>query len=106
MPVGAQKISPVDRRPGIAVGVNLPFNAPAVFDSTFTTQDAIKNNLINFFLTNRNERYLNNLFGGNLRATIFEQLSNNTLDFPVPISIKYANTSLFHDASNASNWCP
>ncbi len=80
MPVGAQKIFPIDRRPGIAVGVNLPFNAPAVFNSTYTTQDAVRNNLINFFLTNRNERYLNNLFGGNLRATIFEQLSNNTLD--------------------------
>ena len=51
MPVGAQKIFPVDRRPGIAVGVNLPFNAPAVFDSTFTTQDAIKNNLINYSRT-------------------------------------------------------
>lgn len=80
MPVGAKKIFPVDRRPGVAVGVSIPFNAPAVFNSTYTTKDAVRNNLINFFLTNRNERYLNNLFGGNLRATIFEQLSNNTLD--------------------------
>jgi len=80
MPVGAKKIFPIDRKPGTAVGVGLPFNAPAVFRSTYTTKDAIKNNLINFFLTNRSERYLNPTFGGNLRATIFEQLSTENLD--------------------------
>lgn len=80
MPVGAKKIFPIDRRPSIAVGVSIPFNAPGVFNSTFTTQDAVRNNLINFFLTNQNERYLNNTFGGNLRATVFEQLSTENLD--------------------------
>ena len=80
MPVGAQKIFPIDRKPGIAVGIDLPFNAPAVFRSTFTTKDAVKNNLINFFLTNTNERYLNPTFGGNLRAFIFEQLAEENLD--------------------------
>ena len=39
-----------------------------------------RNNLINFFLTNQNERYLNPTFGGNLRATIFEQLSEQNLE--------------------------
>ena len=80
MPVGAKKIFPIDRRPSIAVGVSIPFNAPGVFNSTFTTQDAVRNNLINFFLTNQNERYLNPTFGGNLRATIFEQLSEQNLE--------------------------
>ena len=80
MPVGAKKIFPIDRKPSIAVGVSIPFNAPAVFNSTYTTQDAIRNNLINFFLTNQNERYLNPTFGGNLRATIFEQLSTQNLE--------------------------
>ena len=80
MPVGAKKIFPIDRKPSIAVGVSIPFNAPAVFNSTYTTQDAVRNNLINFFLTNQNERYLNPTFGGNLRATIFEQLSNQNLE--------------------------
>ena len=80
MPVGAKKIFPIDRKPGTAVGVSIPFNAPAVFNSTYTTKDAIKSNLINFFLTNQNERYLNPTFGGNLRATIFEQLSTENLD--------------------------
>lgn len=80
MPVGAKKIFPIDRKPSIAVGVSIPFNAPAVFNSTYTTQDAVRNNLINFFLTNQNERYLNPTFGGNLRATIFEQLSTQNLE--------------------------
>jgi len=80
MPVGAKKIFPIDRKPGIAVGVSIPFNAPAVFNSTYTTQDAVRNNLINFFLTNQDERYLNPTFGGNLRATVFEQLSTENLE--------------------------
>ena len=37
------------------------------------------NNLINFFLTNPGERYLNPEFGGGLRAFIFEQISNNSI---------------------------
>jgi phage baseplate assembly protein W len=80
MPVGARKIFPIDRKPGIAVGVSIPFNAPGVFNSTYTTKDAVRNNLINFFLTNQNERYLNTTFGGNLRATIFSQLSEQNLE--------------------------
>ena len=80
MAFGAKKIFPIDQRPGTAVGIAIPFNAPAVFFSTYTTQDAIRNNLLNFFLTNQTERYLNNLFGANLRAFIFEQITNNNLD--------------------------
>jgi len=74
------KKSPIDNQPRKAVGVGIPFNAPGVFRLNYTTQDQTKSNLINFFLTNRGERVLNPLFGGNLRATIFEQLSKNTID--------------------------
>lgn len=79
MAFGAKKIFPVDLTPGTAVGVALPFNAPAVFRSTYTTKDAIKYNLINFFLTNKTERYLNPTFGGNLRAFIFQQIAENNI---------------------------
>jgi phage baseplate assembly protein W len=81
MTFGAQKINPIDTKPGTAVGVAIPFNAPAVFFSTYTTKDAIKNNLINFLLTNRTERYLNPDFGGNLRQFIFEQIANDSIDY-------------------------
>ena len=81
MAFGAQKIFPIDTKPGIAIGVSLNFSNPGVFESTYLTKDAIKNNLINFFLTNQPERYLNPTFGGNLRNFIFEQITANNLDF-------------------------
>lgn len=80
MAFGAKRIFPIDTRPGTGVGVAIPFNAPGVFKTTYTTQDSIKYNLINFFLTNQPERYLNPLFGGNLRQFVFEQISTNNLD--------------------------
>jgi hypothetical protein len=81
MSFGAKKIFPIDTRPGTGVGVGLPFNAPAVFPITYTTKEAIKNNLINYFLTNKNERYLNPTFGGNLRAFIFQQITDNNIEY-------------------------
>ena len=81
MAFGAKKIFPIDTRPGTGVGVGLPFNAPAVFSITYTTKEAVKNNLINYFLTNKNERYLNPTFGGNLRAFIFEQITNGNTEY-------------------------
>jgi phage baseplate assembly protein W len=79
MPFNPQQINPVDLNPNVAVGVNLPLNGPAVFISNFTTKDAIKNNLINFFLTEPGERPLNPNFGGGLRAFIFEQIAEDNL---------------------------
>ena len=75
------QIYPIDLNNSKAVGVDIPFNGPAVFKSNYLTKDAIKNNLINFFLTNPGERYLNPTFGGGLRAFIFEQITANNLDF-------------------------
>ena len=79
MAFGAKKIFPIDTKPGTAVGVVVPFNAPNVFFQTYVTQDAIRNNLLNFFLTNQTERYLNNQFGANLRAFVFEQISTDNI---------------------------
>ena len=81
MAFGAKQIPPLDTRPGTGIGVAIPFNAPAVFFTTYTTKDAIRNNLLNFFLTNKTERYLNNNFGANLRAFIFEQITIGNLNF-------------------------
>ena len=46
-----KRINPLDRQPRKAVGISLPFSGQAVFNSTYTTKDAIKNNIINFFIT-------------------------------------------------------
>lgn len=80
MAFGAKKIFPIDTKPGTAVGVAIPFNAPNTFFSTYTTQDAIRNNLINFFLTNQTERYLNVDFGANLRQFLFEQINSDNIN--------------------------
>ena len=81
MAFGAQQISPIDFNKSAAVGVDIPFSTPGVFRSNFTTAKAIKNNLVNYFLTNSGERPLNPTFGGGLRAFIFEQITDDNLDF-------------------------
>jgi phage baseplate assembly protein W len=80
MAFGAKRIFPIDTTPGTAVGINIPFNAPSVFSPSYTTKDATKNNLINYFLTNIGDRYDNPTFGGNLREYVFEQIQQNTFD--------------------------
>ena len=81
MAYNAQQISPIDFRPSVGVGVSLPFNGNSCFNITFTTQEAIKSNLVNWFLTNQGERPLNPNFGGNLRQFLFQQISEDTLEF-------------------------
>ncbi len=81
MAFNAQQISPIDFNKSAAVGVDIPFSSPGVFKPNYTTAAAIKNNLINYFLTNPGEIPLNPTFGGGLRAFIFEQITTNNLDF-------------------------
>ena len=71
---------PIDTQPAKAVGVAIPFNNAAVFTSNYTTSKQLQSNLINFFLTNRGERVLDPTYGANLRATIFEQITQGNLD--------------------------
>jgi|LakMenEpi03Aug12_release.lakeMendotaPanAssembly.Ray.scaffolds.fasta_scaffold200858_2 phage baseplate assembly protein W len=80
MAFGAQKIFPIDIKARYAVGVNLPFSSPSVFTSNYLTKDAIKNNLINFFLTEPGERYLNPNFGSGLRSFVFEQITEDNMN--------------------------
>lgn len=65
---------PVDNIARKAVGVNIPFNAPAVFQSNYVTRDAIKNNLINFFSTRKGERVFNPFFGSAVQNILFENI--------------------------------
>ena len=91
MAFGAKRIFPIDTKPGTGVGVAIPFNAPAVFRTTYTTKDAIRNNLINYFLTNKGERVFNPFFGANLRARLFEQITtgnSNSLRIQVENDLK------------------
>jgi phage baseplate assembly protein W len=75
-----QRINPLDLQPRKAVGVSLPFDGRAVFHSTYTTKDATKANLVNFFLTGKNERVFNVDFGAGLRNFLFENITQDLVD--------------------------
>lgn len=75
-----QRISPLDLQPRKAVGVALPFSGKAVFNSTYTTKDAVRNNIINYFLTGKNERVFNVDFGSGLRNFLFEAITSDNID--------------------------
>ena len=81
MAIGAVRKFPNDTRQRVGIGVDIPFSSGGVFTPNYTTKEAIKNNIINFFLTNPGERPANPLFGGGLRDFIFEQISFENLDF-------------------------
>jgi phage baseplate assembly protein W len=80
MAFNPQQINPIDLNPNVAVGVNLPFSGPAVFTSNYTTAQAIKNNIINFFLVNPGEIPMNPTFGGGLRNFIFSQIEEENIN--------------------------
>ena len=81
MAVGVRKRFPNDIRQRVGIGVDIPFNAGGVFTPNYETKKAIRNNLINFFLTNPGERPANPSFGGGLRNFIFEQLAEDNVEF-------------------------
>jgi len=98
---------PLDINKRVAVGVSIPFNGTgtstdnllftagdprftenlspiystgnSIFNSTYTTTEQIKSNIINYVLTNKGERVLNPNFGSNLRAFIFENITESNL---------------------------
>ena len=71
--------NPLEVSKRTAIGVSIPFNATDVFNSTYTTVDQVKSNLINYLLTNVGERVLNPNFGSNLRAFLFEGITESNL---------------------------
>ena len=71
MAFNQQIINPLDFEESVAIGIDIPFNGNAVFKQNYQTQNAIKNNLINYFLTNPGDHFLNPTFGGGLRDFLF-----------------------------------
>ena len=74
------KINPLDLQARKAIGVDLPFSDDGVFTSNYQTKDAIKNNIINFILTGKSERFMNPTFGSNIRNLLFESINASSLD--------------------------
>ena len=71
-------INPLDLQPSKGVGIQIPFNGTTGLNITYTTKDATKSNLLNFFLTGKRERIMNPNFGAGIREQLFEQITQGT----------------------------
>lgn len=75
MPVQREQfyISSQDLSKNVGIGVKIPFSKDTVFQTTYTSQEQTKCNLINFLLSNEGDRPFSN-FGANLRTYLFDQM--------------------------------
>ncbi len=78
MPTQITRINPLDLQKNIAIGISLPFDGNfGPFNSTYSTQEQIKYNLINLLLTSKGERVFNPEFGSDLKKVVFEAASED-----------------------------
>ena len=61
-----------------AQGFSFPLSGNAVFNPTYTAEEVIRTNLINWLLTNKGERVMKPNFVANLRDFIGEGISDGT----------------------------
>jgi phage baseplate assembly protein W len=71
-------INPLDLQPSKGIGIKLPFDGPTGLNITYTTAEAVKSNILNFFLTGKRERIMNPNFGAGIREQLFEQITQGT----------------------------
>ena len=72
--------SPGGYQPSMGMSFRLDFQSEGVFDTVYTTPDAIKEEIRNWFNTNKGSRPLNPSFGSLLQTYLFENINNNTLE--------------------------
>jgi len=73
-------INPLDLQPSKGIGIKLPFDGSVGLNITYTTKEAVRSNILNFFLTGKRERVMNPNFGAGIREQLFEQIVQGTID--------------------------
>ena len=48
-----RNVDVLDTKPSTGIGITVPFDGPTGINTTYTTKDTIKSNLLNFILTGR-----------------------------------------------------
>ncbi len=100
-------INPLDADENVAIGVTFPFNGNAVFNSSFSTKEQVKSNLLNVLLTDPGERIMEPTFGVGVKRLLFEQnineedlkdrVNNQTLIYVPEIEITNLTTKFIAD---------
>tara|TARA_B100001939_G_C16408068_1_gene391112 strand:+ start:82 stop:495 length:414 start_codon:yes stop_codon:yes gene_type:complete len=75
-----RNVDVLDTKPSTGVGIKVPFDGPTGINTTYTTKDAIKSNLLNFILTGKRERVFNPSFGSGVRELLFEPITEDIVD--------------------------
>lgn len=95
------------------IGIGVQFQPNSVFISTYTTKQQVKNQLINYILTNPGERFFQPYFGSGIRNLLFQQdvdlesledtLQQNIENFVQNIIVNSVNITTNTTRTNAIN---
>jgi len=75
-----RNVDVLDTKPSTGIGLTVPFDGPTGINTTFTTRDTIKSNLLNFILTGKRERVFNPSFGSGVRELLFQPITEDLID--------------------------
>jgi phage baseplate assembly protein W len=75
-----RNVDVLDTKPSTGIGITVPFDGPTGINTTYTTKDTIKSNLLNFILTGKRERVFNPSFGSGVRELLFDPITEELID--------------------------